>query len=113
MRVNRSHNSSDNWDIIKSQLQTEGIGLQELIKLQRSWKKYTTDRLDYDNNALKSLESDIANALSATSLGDNPTLKDVISSARKNTSKKLSKVASIFDSHYIDSIILWQYCEQL
>jgi len=112
-RVNRSHHSNDNWDIIKSQLQTEGLGLQELIKLQRSWQKYTTDRLDYDNNALKNLESDIANAVSAASLGDAPKLKDVILSIRKDIAKKLLKVANIFDSYYIDSIILWQYCEQL
>lgn len=112
-RVNRSHNSSDNWDIIKLQLQKEGLGLQELIKLQRSWKKYTTDRLDYDNNTLKGLESDISNAINGASLGDSPALKDVLSSIRKETAKNLSKVASIFDSHYIDSIILWQYCEQL
>ena len=112
-RVNSSHNSSNNWDIIKSQLQSEGITLQELIKLQNSWKKYTTDRLDYDNNALKSLESDIAHAVSTASLGGTPELKVVISSIRKDTSKKLVTVASIFDRHYIDSIILWQYCEQL
>jgi hypothetical protein len=112
-RVNRSRNSSDNWDIIKSQLQAEGTTLQELIKLQRSWKKYTTDRLDYDNNALTSLEGDIANAVSTISLGGTPALKDVISSVRKETLKKLENVASIFDSHYVDSIILWQYCEQL
>lgn len=112
-RVNRSHNSSDNWDIIKSQLQTEGTAMQELIKLQRSWQKYTTDRLDYDNNVLKSLEIDIANAVYATSLGATPALKDVISNVRKDIIEKLAKVASIFDRHYIDSIILWQYCEQL
>ena len=112
-RVNRSHNSNDNWDIIKSQLQKEGFGIQELIKLQRSWQKYATDRLDYDNNALKNLEVDIVNAVSATSFGDSTTLIEVISCIRKDISKKLSKLASIFDSHYIDSIILWQYCEQL
>jgi len=112
-RVSRSRNSSDNWDIIKSQLKTEGTTLQELIKLQRSWKKYTTDRLNYDNNALKSIEIDIANAVSTISLGGTPALKHVISSVRKDIFKKLAKVASIFDHHYIDSIILWQYCEQL
>lgn len=112
-RVNRSHNSSDNWAIVKSQLQTEGFGLQELIRLQRSWQKYATDRLDYDNNGLKNLEIDIANSLRKTSFGDSATLKDVISIVRKDIPNKLSKLASIFDSHYIDSIILWQYCEQL
>lgn len=112
-RVNRSHNSSDNWDIIKTQLKSEGVVLQELVKLQRSWQKYTTDRLDYDNDALMSLERDIANAVSNDSLGDTPFLKEVISTVRKNTAKKLSQMESIFDSHYIDSIILWQYCEQL
>lgn len=112
-RVRHSHNSSDNWELIKPQLQIEGFGIQALIKLQRSWKKYTSDRLNYDNNALKSLESDIANAVSAASLGVSPTLKDVISIIRKDISKKLSKVTSIFDKHYIDTIILWQYCEQL
>lgn len=112
-RVNRSHNSSDNWDIVKFQLKAEGLSLQELIRLQRSWQKYTSDRLDYDNNALKTLEIDIARAMNANSLGDSPALKDVVSIIRKDISKKLSKVASIFDSHYIDSIILWQYCEQL
>lgn len=112
-RVSRSHNSSDNWGLIKSQLQREGLGLQELIKLQNGWKKYTSDRLDYDNNALKSLEVDIEKAVISASLGDAPTLKDVISSIRKAISKKLLKVESIFDKHYIDSIILWQYCEQL
>lgn len=111
-KVNHSQNGSDYWDIIEYQLQKEGHGFQELIKLKRSWQKYTSDRLDYDNNVLKSLESDIANALRATSLGDTPPLKYVISSIRKDTSKKLSKVMSIFDTHYIDSIILWQYCEQ-
>lgn len=112
-RVNRSHNSRDNWDVIKIQLQAEGFGFQELIKLHRGWQKYATDRLDYDNNALKNLESDIYNAVSITSFGDSPTLKDVISSIREHISKKLAKLASIFDSHYIDSVILWQYCEQL
>ncbi|MGE6776959.1 DUF4297 domain-containing protein [Vreelandella titanicae] len=112
-RVNRSHNSSDNWDVIKSQLQVEGVTLQEIIKLHRSWKKYTTDRLDYDNNALKSLESDIANAVSMFSFDGDPDLKEVISCVRGNVSIKLLSVASIFDNHYIDSIILWQYCEQL
>ncbi|WP_431065726.1 DUF4297 domain-containing protein [Methylotuvimicrobium sp.] len=112
-RVRRSRNSGDNWDIIKSQLQAEGTALQELIKIQRSWKKYTTDRLDYENKALRSLECDIANVVSTISLGDTPALKDVISSVRKRILKKLEKVASIFDSHYVDSIILWQYCEQL
>lgn len=112
-RVNRSHNSNNNWDLIKSQLQAEGAAVQDLIRLQRSWKKYSADRLDYDNNALKSLESDIANALKTISLGGPLALKDVISAVRKSILKKLSKMASIFDSHYIDSIILWQYCEQL
>lgn len=112
-RVSLSHNSSDNWELIKPQLQMEGLSLQELIKLQRSWKKYTSDRLNYDNDALKSLENDIANAVSAASLGVSPTLKDVILIIRKAISKKLSKVTSIFDKHYIDTIILWQYCEQL
>lgn len=112
-RVNHSHNGSDNWDLIKSKLQMEGLGFQELIKLQNSWKKYTSDRLDYDNEALKSLEIDIANAISVASLGAAPRLKDVISIIRKDTSKKLSNVTSIFDKHYIDTIILWQYCEQL
>lgn len=112
-RVNRSHNSSDNWDIIKPQLQTEGFSLQELIKLQRSWQKYTTDRLDYENNALKGLENDISLAINGASLGDSSTLKNVISSVRQSIARKLAKVTSIFDSHYIDSVILWQYCEQL
>lgn len=112
-RVNLSHNSRDNWDVIKSQLQKEGFGFQELVKLQRGWQKYATDRLDYDNNALKNLEIEISNAISTTSFGGSSTLKDVISSIRKDISKKLSKFTSIFDSHYIDSIILWQYCEQL
>lgn len=112
-RVNRSSSGADNWDIIKCQLQNEGVAPQELIKLQRSWKKYTTDRLDYENNALKSLESDISDAVRKTSLGDSPPFKDVILIIRKEISGKLSKVGSIFDGHYINSIILWQYCEQL
>lgn len=113
-RVSRSHSSSDNWDIIKSQLQTEGATLQEIIKLHRGWQKYTTDRLDYNNNVLKSLEADIANAVINSPLpGGYPALKDVIKFVRGKISIKISKVASIFDNHYIDSIILWQYCEQL
>ncbi|MFD1217745.1 DUF4297 domain-containing protein [Microbulbifer celer] len=112
-RVNCSRSGNNNWDIVKVQLQAEGATLQDLVKLQRSWKKYSTDRLDYDNNALKNLESDIASAVNAVSLGSTVLLKDVIANVRKNVSKKLVKVASIFDSHYIDSIILWQYCEQL
>jgi len=112
-RANNSHNSRDNWDDIRSQLQTEGFGFQELIKLQRSWQKYVADRLDYDNNALKNLERDISKALSTASFGDSPTLRVVTSSIRKDISKKLSKLTNIFDSNYIDSIILWQYCEQL
>lgn len=112
-RVNHSHTGSDNWSIIKPQLQKEGATLQELVKLQRSWKKYTADRLDYDNNALKSLEIDIVDAVRNVSLGDTPDLKDVILGVRDRVSKKLVKVESIFDSNYIDSIMLWQYCEQL
>lgn len=112
-RVSGSHNSSANWSIIKSQLQTEGFGFQEVIKLQRSWQKYAADRLDYDNNALKNLEIDISNAVSTTSFEDGATLKDVIYSIREKVSKNLLGLANIFDSYYIDSIILWQYCEQL
>lgn len=113
MRVKRSHDIRDNWDILQHQLQKEGFGFQELIKLQSSWKKYATDRLDYDNIALKSIENDIANALIATSLADHSALRDLIYRIRKNIASKLSKFSNIFDSHYIDSIILWQYCEQL
>lgn len=112
-RVNLSHNNTDNWGIIESQLQTEGVGFQELIKLKLSWKKYTADRLDYDNNALKSLENYISNAITSASYGDSPTLKDVISIIRKDAAKNLSKMTGIFDGNYIDSIILWKYCEQL
>lgn len=112
-RVRSSHNNRNNWDIIKPQLQSEGVNLKELVKLHRSWQKYTTDRLDYDNNALKSLESDIANAVKTIAFSGDPPLKDIISSVRDNISKQLKKVESIFDGHYIDSIILWKYCEQL
>lgn len=112
-RVNQFHNSNDNWDIIKSQLQTEGLSPQELIKLQRNWRKYTTDRLNYDNSALKNLESDISNAIKSASFEETITFREVIASVRKVISKNLSKVANIFGSPYIDSIILWQYCEQL
>ena len=112
-RVHRSHKNRDYWDVINPQLQKEGFGFQELIKFQRSWHKYVTDRLDYDNNVLKKFESDISNAISIASFGDGENLKDVISSIRKEIFKKLSKMTKIFDGYYIDSIILWHYCEQL
>lgn len=112
-QASQSRNGGANWDLIKAQLMANGLSFQEILKLQRSWQQYTSDRLDYDNNALKNLESDISHALSAASLGANPTLKDVISTIRSATSTKLSKVASIFDQYYIDTIILWLYCEQI
>lgn len=112
-RVNRSSNSSDNWDIIKHQLLKEGLTPQELIKLQRSWYKYTTDRLDYDNNALKGLEKEIFDTISRVSFDESPKFKDVVSIIRIEIPEKLSKLASIFDKNYVDSVILWQYCEQL
>lgn len=113
-RVNRSNSSgSGNWGIVKYQLQNEGISFQDLVKLQQGWKKYSADRLDYDNYALKSLESDISHAFNITTFNPDPTLKDVIFNIRNTISTKLAKVTSIFDNHYIDCIILWHYCEQL
>ncbi|MDP1931842.1 MAG: dsDNA nuclease domain-containing protein [Gammaproteobacteria bacterium] len=112
-RVNRARSNCDNWDIIKAQLQKEDVTLQELVKLHRAWQKYTSDRLDYDNSALKSLESDIAIAVNSIPVSENPALKDVISAVRKFISKKLETLANIFDSDYINSVILWQYCEKL
>jgi len=113
LRVRTSHNNSNNWDVIKSQFQAEGASLKELVNLHRSWQKYTADRLDYDNNALKSIEIDIANAVNTIAFSNDAALKDVISKVRGNILKKIKKVESIFDDHYIDSIILWKYCEQL
>lgn len=112
-RVNESHDSSDNWEIIRTQLHNEGTSIGELIKLQRSWKKYTSDRLDYDNNALKNLESDIITELRSINTETDLPLIEIINSIKKNISKKIIKAAPLFDSHYINSIILWQYCEQL
>ena len=112
-RVNKSHNNFDNWDIIKQQLQNDGVNFTDVIKLQRNWKKYTTDRLDYDNNALKNLESAIIKELDTIGSESSPPLNDVIFQVRTNLSSQISKVAALFNSHYVNSIILWQYCERL
>jgi hypothetical protein len=109
-RVNKSHTTVDHWNILQPQLLSEGYDYKALIRLQRSWKQYATDKLDYDNAALKILEQKIAAEISKYS---SSTLSGKINSVKNKLSTELSKLSHLFDEDYITCIIIWLDCEQL
>lgn len=109
-RINESQNNTDNWNIIKAQLSDEGYDYKSLIRLQKSWKQYSADRLDYDNAALKKIEHDIKAELPKHS---SPSLESKIVNVKSSLSTELSKINYLYDDDYITCMIIWLDCEQL
>lgn len=109
-RVNKSHTTVDYWNILQPQLSSEGYDYKALIRLQRSWKQYATDKLDYDNAALKTLEQKIASEILKYPLS---TLSEKVNNVKQNLDTELSKLSYLFDEDYITCIIIWLDCEQL
>lgn len=107
-RVSQSHNTADNWDILKIQLSTEGYDYKKLIKLQTSWRKYSTDRLDYGNSALKSFEKKVFSELHKY---QSSSLREKIESVKNKLKSEISNLKYIYDDDYITCIIIWIDCE--
>ena len=112
-RVRESHNNADNWSVVKSLLISEGFSPSDVIKLNKRWNQYTADRMDYDNEALKKLEREIVRELNIYVVSSDDSLDTMIEQIKHNISHQINKVSMLFDNHYVNSIILWQYCEQL
>jgi hypothetical protein len=112
VRVGQSQNNRHLWADIKAQLKTEGESLPSILKLDRSWRKYSAERLSYENRLLLSLEKEISDCLSKANDLEDISLKVLVKTVKESLHSRLYKYTAIFDSDYITIIILWHYCEQ-
>lgn len=109
-RVKHSMHTLDSLDVILSQLGVEGYDYRAQIRLKKAWRKYATDRLNYDNRVLKSLESKIGNELRENSMD---LLSDTVRVIKEVLKREISKVNYLYDEDYVTCIIVWIHCEQL
>lgn len=109
-KVRDSHNTVEYWPTLATQLSSEGYDYKSIIRLQKKWKEYAKDRLEYDNSILKQLEQKVLTEI----LHHSPlSLSKKIIEIKNALSNEISQTSNLYDSDYVSCIIMWVDCEQL